>query len=78
MIDPIKQKSIQVSPLPDGFQRIIIFGMNQNTFSGAFVSVDDLISSIINVVCADANATNANADISKISAPQGVKSEIIK
>ncbi len=78
IVDAAKEKSIQVSPLPDGFIRIMVFGMNQNLFSGAFVHVDDFISSITNVVCADANAGNAHAVISKISSPANVVAETVK
>ena len=62
-------KTMQQATLPDGLLRILIFGLDQSTFSGVFVSIDAVVESISNVIAANPDATNANANVVKLSSP---------
>ena len=72
-LTPDLGKQLQSAPQPGGKVRIIVFGLNQTTFSGRFASVDVPVAGISNVVTADPDGNDAGASVSKLSAPTGLK-----
>jgi len=66
-------KQLQSAPQQDGKVRIIVFGLNQTTFSGRFASVDASVAGITGVVTADPNGGDAGASVSKLSTPTGLR-----
>ena len=66
-------KQLQSALLSNGVVRIIVFGLNQTTFSGPFASVDASVAGISNVVGASPDGGDAGASVSKLSAPTGLK-----
>ena len=72
-LSPDLGKQLQSAPQPGGKVRIIVFGLNQSTFTGRFASVDAPVAGISGVVGADPNGGDAGALVSKLSAPTGLK-----
>jgi hypothetical protein len=78
VVAPSAQKSLSTNRLPDGKLRVLIFGLNQNTFSGRIATVDKSVNSITNVTGATPDGTDANAHVTKISGVKGVVVSIKK
>jgi hypothetical protein len=57
----------------DGKLRIIVFGMNQETFSGKFASVDAAVTAISGVIGANPDASDAGAKVVMLSKPTGLR-----
>jgi|WetSurMetagenome_2_1015567.scaffolds.fasta_scaffold225275_2 hypothetical protein len=72
VLDPSYDKQLDTESV-DGVLRIIVEGYNENTFVGLFATVDAPILSIGNIVTADADGLDAEANIYNtiISSPVG-------
>lgn len=78
-LDPaLQSKQVVTNRLPDGKLRVIIFGLNQDTFSGKCGSVDKPVNTITNVTGANPDGSDAGATLSKMSTPQRVTVTIKK
>jgi len=72
-LTPDLGKQLQSAPQPGGKIRIIVFGLNQSTFTGRFASVGAPVAGISGVVGANPDGSDAGASVSKLSAPTGLK-----
>ena len=63
IISSLTTKQLTSNRLPDGKLRIVIFGLNQEIFTGAFATVDAPVQSISGVVLSDAAGTLVTGSI---------------
>jgi hypothetical protein len=78
-LDPSSQKSISTNRLPSGKLRVVIYGLNQNTFSGKFASVNGSITvDQSTVVGSDPNGAGVGAAVKNLSSPQNVRVTVKK
>ena len=70
-IDPALGKFFSAGSV-GGLLRIVIFGMNQTTFSGHFCIVDSPVRSISGVIGSNPDATDAHAMVTMLSSPEGL------
>lgn len=72
MLSPSANKFFSTAPQPDGYLRIVIFGLGLETFSGLFASVTAPVAAIKEVVGSDPAGLNANVSVGKLSSPSGL------
>lgn len=65
-------KSLSQNPVGGGYVRLVIFGLNTDTFSGKFAVVNAAVSDIRNVVGSSPDGSNANPNILRLGSVLGV------
>lgn len=68
------QKQIATAPVA-GKIRVIIYGLNQSTFSGRFAIVSGPVNGISGVVAAAPDGTAVTVTLSKIASPESLRSK---
>lgn len=76
-LDASINKQIASAPVGDK-TRIIIYGLNQETFVGKFADVNADVSTITNVVAASPDGTKVDVVVTTLSQPQNLIVEINK
>lgn len=66
-------KQLSSNRLPNGKLRIVVHGLNTNTFSGTFATVDAKVTAIEGVVAANPDGTQSSATVKKVSKTTGLK-----
>lgn len=71
LLDPALGKMFATGRQTDGKLRIIVYGLNQDTFSGRFASVDAPVTGISGVIGANPDASDSGAVVVQLSKPTG-------
>jgi hypothetical protein len=77
ILDGSVGKQMATNRLPDGKLRVIIYGLDVNTFSGKFATVNAFVLAISGVVAASPTGTLVNASIKTLSSPRGMTIQVI-
>lgn len=72
LMSGITTKQLSTNRLSDGRLRVLVYGLNQATFSGAFATVDKTVQGISGVVTANPDATQSTETVKKVSKPRGL------
>lgn len=78
MVPSITDKTMATNKLPDGKTRVIIYGLNQSTFTGKFAQVSAPVTTITGVVGANPDGTTAVVEIKKLTPPLNLRLAIAK
>jgi hypothetical protein len=70
-------KQIAVNTI-DGKKRVIIYGLNQDTFVGKFAELNADAGDITNVVGADPDAVTVDVTVKPLSQPKAVTVRVVK
>lgn len=70
---PSVEKFVHVHLLPSGRLRILVFGVNQDVFSGRFADVSDVVTGVHNVVCAAPDGSDAQAIVAYLNQPANLR-----
>lgn len=62
-----------VTSVVNGKVRVLIYGLNQTTFSGRFAEVSSPVASISNIVAADPDANQVQVSIKTLHAPANMQ-----
>lgn len=66
-------KDLQTNRLPNGKLRVLVYGLNQATFTGTFAVVDAPVTAISGVVAANPDGTQSRQTVKKVSKPKNLQ-----
>jgi hypothetical protein len=68
----VSNKSASINRLPNGKLRVVVFGLNQDVFSGRFAEVDADVQLVENVVASSPDGQPVAVTIQTVNSPKNL------